>query len=397
MRFALLGTHPVGLAMAHALVASGRHELLAYTSPDVASKHIGPGAKLVNDLEEVLADPAIDAVIVAGELDNRPTQLRRALQSERHVLCVHPADHSPDTGYEAAMIQGDTGHVLFSLLPDALHPGIARLTELLRQPEGPIGACRVLQIECHSAGEFLLDADQGESDAALPGWDVLRAIGGEISEVSGFAAEEELAPGQPLLLSGRFEAAGLFHVTLLPMDSRDQLTATWRATLIGERGRAELLFPHGWTGPAFLTWRDEAGELREEAWDAWDPWPVLIDCFESANALSPGTESRMPNAECRMPTWQDEVRCLELDDAFRRSLARRRTSVLEYPDATEEAGFKGTMTLVGCGLLWASLVLLILSRWFSWVGWLVVPVLAGFLALQLLRWVLPGERGTDKE
>ena len=52
----------------------------------------------VSDLEEVLADPAIEAVIVAGAPAVRPAQLRRALQSERHVLCVHPADDSPEYG-----------------------------------------------------------------------------------------------------------------------------------------------------------------------------------------------------------------------------------------------------------------------------------------------------------
>jgi predicted dehydrogenase len=385
MRFALLGTHPDGLEMARALVASGRHELLAYTGKDVAAE-CPREAKLVNDLEELLADPAIDAVIVAGAADNRPTQLRRALQSERHVLCVHPADHAPDTGYEAAMIQGDTRKVLFPLLPDALHPGAVRLTNLVRQPEGPIGVLRLLSVERVTTGDFLLDADSVDSAPALPGWDVLRTVGGEIAELSGFAAEEEITAGRPLVVSGRFESGGLFHVTFMP----GQRAGRWRATVTGDRGQAELLWPLGWTGPAFLTWRDETGEMREEAWGTWDPWPMLVECFESAIGQTSTTESRIP-------TWQDEVRCLELDDAARRSVTRRRSSVLEYPDATEEAGFKGTMTLVGCGLLWASLVLLILSRWFSWLGWLVVPVLAGFLVLQMLRWVLPGGRETDEE
>jgi hypothetical protein len=46
------------------------------------------------------------------------------------------------------------------------------------------------------------------------------------------------------------------------------------------------------------------------------------------------------------------------------------------------------MTLVGCSVLWGSLVLLILSRWVPWLGWVIVPLLVLFLALQLLRWVV---------
>ena len=63
------------------------------------------------------------------------------------------------------------------------------------------------------------------------------------------------------------------------------------------------------------------------------------------------------------------MRCLELDDAARRSVARRRASALEYQEATEEAGFKGTMTLLGCGLLWVSLLLLIVLRRIAPVGY----------------------------
>ena len=62
---------------------------------------------------------------------------------------------------------------------------------------------------------------------------------------------------------------------------------------------------------------------------------------------------------------------------------------MDYQEASEEVGFKGTMTLVGCGLLWCVLLLLILSAWFPKVGWLIIPVLVLFLALQLLRWLIP--------
>src|SRR5262249_4351305 len=97
MRFALLGNHPDGVALAHALVESGRHHLVALTvsvPADIPERW--PDAKRVNDLEEVLADPGVEAVIVAGPIADRPLQLRRALQAERHVLCVHPPDRSPE-------------------------------------------------------------------------------------------------------------------------------------------------------------------------------------------------------------------------------------------------------------------------------------------------------------
>jgi hypothetical protein len=35
------------------------------------------------------------------------------------------------------------------------------------------------------------------------------------------------------------------------------------------------------------------------------------------------------------------------------------------------------------------LLLLIVSVWVPWVGWVILPLLVGFIALQLLRYVIP--------
>jgi predicted dehydrogenase len=417
MHFALLGDHPDGLAMARALVASGRHLLTTYHGPAAgaeALRRAGIEPRRVADLEEVLADPGVEAVIVAGKPADRPGQLRRALQSERHVLCVHPADQTPDIAYEAAMIQGDTKCVLLPLLPEGLHPGIKRLAELAAPP----GTVRLVEMERAAPGTVLLGGDGVK--VSFPGWDVLRVLGGEIAEVSAFAAREEASPDEPLLLAGRFERGGLFRAVLLPGERE----ARAGFAVVGPSGRAELTFPEGWPGPARLRWRDAAGHPHGASWPAWDPWTPLVEVFEAALAESPGLPSEKPaprddlgsppaaegdtRIEARRAavngpsppssapvslahaplTWQDEIRLLELDDAARRSVERRRANTLEYPEATEEVGFKGTMTLVGCSVLWGSLVLLILSRWVPWLGWVIVPLLVLFLALQLLRWVV---------
>src|SRR5438128_1091238 len=133
MHFALLGNHPDGLQMAEALVESGRHELSAYSGPLLQWESTGlAAARTFSDIEEILADPAVDAIIVAGDSSQRPLQLRRALQSERHVLCVFPPDENPDIAYEAAMIQTDTRRVLLPILLGALHPAVRRLQALVQ-------------------------------------------------------------------------------------------------------------------------------------------------------------------------------------------------------------------------------------------------------------------------
>jgi predicted dehydrogenase len=420
MRFALLGDHPDGLDMARALVESGRHALTAYSGSPVGAEYLrrwNVAARSVGDLEEVLADPGVEAVIVAGSPADRPAQLRRALQSERYVLCVHPVDQNPDTAYEAAMLQADTQQLLLPLLTEALHPGVQRLAQLAHTEE-PI---RLVEMERWTPEAALLEPDTPGHKPAVPGWDVLRIIGGEISEVVGYAVGEEASPEEPLLLSGRFESGGMFRASFIA----NHPEPCWRLAVLLPYDRLELTFPQGWPGPARLTRRDESGAPCEETWEAWNPWPALVEAFEAAALAryapracarasprqpvlvgeervtvvgtgappvpSAGEEAGLPVPATEPPllTWQDEVRCLELDDAARRSVERRRASTLEYQEATEEAGFKGTMTLVGCGLLWGSLVLLILSRWVPWLGWAILPVFALFLTLQLLRWAVP--------
>src|SRR5262245_35416909 len=130
MRFALIGSHPDGLQLAHALTAKGSRLLAVF---EASALEFAPDARTYADLEELLADPAIDLLIVAGELNARAEQLRRALQSERDVLCVHPCDSKPDRAYEAALIQSEVRRVLLPVLPDVLHPAFSQLGQLVRE------------------------------------------------------------------------------------------------------------------------------------------------------------------------------------------------------------------------------------------------------------------------
>lgn len=416
MRFALLGDHPDGLAMARALAASGRHALITYSGPAAGQSYLerdGLQPQRVGDLEEVLADPAVEGVIVAGGSSQRAAQLRRALQSERHVLCVHPVDPSPDIAYEAALLQNDMRRVLIPLMPEALHPGVQRLADILHALRGPTeshdpivsseqlpsGFPSLLEWDRWSSEECLLDLDE-EDRPSVPGWDVLRLLGGEIAEVFALAMPEYLAPGEPLVLSGRFVHGGLWNMTLLPR----QRQPYWRLALVGGAGTGELVFPQGFPGPARLTHQDETGQERVEEWPALHPWASVVEVFDAAvdewrtlrRLAAPGeTDSTSLTARPGRLGWQDAVRALELDDAARRSVERRRAVSLDFQEATEEASFKGAMTLVGCGMLWLSLLLLILSVWMPRLGWVILPIIGVFIVLQVLRWVVPKEGKSD--
>lgn len=383
MRFALLGDHADGLDMARALTATGRHELRLYSGSAAGLQQLQRHAmtpRPIADLEEVLVDPQLDAVIVAGGISMRAAQLRRALQAECHVLCVHPADPSPDIAYEAALIQADTGRVLLPLLPMTVHPGIRRLKDLALSP-------RLIELEIWATEEVLL---AGRS-ASVPGWDVLRYLGGEIAEVFVLTGSADLAAGQPASASGRFLTGSLFQATYLP----HQAESRWRVALVMPEGRAEVRFEHGWPGPAQFTYADGSGAEQAEHWDAFDPWAALIERFEQAvetAALKKPAPGKVAEASLtRTPAllgWQDELRSLELDVAARRSAEKGRSSTLDLQESSADASFKGAMTLVGCSLIWAALLVLIVSVWYPWLVWLILPVFGVFLVMQALRWVV---------
>lgn len=395
MNFALLGDHPDGLDAACALAQRG-HVLAAHVGSELASEYLrrqGLQPRRTRDLEDVLADPAITLVIVAVALAQRGNVLRRAVQSERHVLCVHPPDATPVTAFEAANIQSGTRQLLLPLLPEALHPALARFADLLRELPRPW----IVDVERWSSEEYLLEATGEARRPALPGWDILRRIGGEVVEVFALTPADELAAAQPIVLTGTFEAGDLFRATYLANQPGPRL----RLTVVGPE-RLELLFVDGWPGPARLQHTTATGELQTQEWPSIAPWADLVDTIEdelhlptrpiegSPTAIVAGDR---PSRPAPAASWTDTIRALELDEAVHRSVHYRRAQTLDLQEASEEANFKGTMTLVGCSLMWLTLVLLFLSVWVPWLGWFIFPAIALFLGLQVLRWVVPPRPG----
>jgi len=105
------------------------------------------------------------------------------------------------------------------------------------------------------------------------------------------------------------------------------------------------LLPQSWDGPALLTWREETGDLHEEAWERLGTrGPRWSSSSRRPSRFWPCRRKKRA-AATPLLTWQDAVRGLELDDAARRSVEKRRSSLMEYQEANEEVGFKGTMTL----------------------------------------------------
>jgi predicted dehydrogenase len=393
MRFALLGDHADGLALARALLESGRHSISVYAGPMEGMallQRFGASPRRVADAEEALAAPDVEGVLVASPPAVRGAHLRRALQSEHHVLCVHPAGAAADLAYEASMLASDTGKVLLPILPWALHPALHRLREL-RSGMPQAGAWRLCALDWSSDAPLALEADRSQAKLALPGWDILRVLGGEIVEIFAQSEAEEPAPADLLVLAGRLQAGTLLRVTLLPCEARERLAL--RMTF--SHAQLELEFPEGLAGPATL--HGSTPERLSESFAAFDPWPALVEHFERVLAhyrvprpITPGQTSTIClTSSPPSLAWLDAIRAIELDENVRRSLHYGRSYAPDLQDASEEVTFKGTMTLVGCSLIWVMILMLILSIWLPWMGWLIIPLLGAFLVLQLLRYAVP--------
>lgn len=372
MRFAILGDHPDGWAVARALLASGRHQLLVYQGSRTESemRRDWPVLRVTSDVEEVLADPDIEAVIVAGKANERLDHLRRTLQSERHAFCVHAIDRKPDGAYEMNLLQGDYHRVVLPILPLTVCRAYDEFVDLVLSA----GTISMVELECRSKGELLFEGEESSFGPHFPGWDLLRRLGGAITEVQAFAREEAVHRGEPVIVQGRYESGALFRASFLPAQSESRICVA----VVGSEGETAL----------------ERIDVKSEDWGR------LVSRFEESVERLRVTPPAVPGAGPAADpngglSWLDEIRAAELDDAARRSIERRKAITLEYQEVNEDVGFKGTMTLIGCGLLWLVPMLLIMSVWLPQIGWLIVPVLLGFLLLQLLRWFAPTKPKSD--
>ncbi len=327
------------------------------------------------ELEDILAQPGVDAVILGGPHDERAHKLRRILQAGRSCLCLHPVDTSPIFYEEAALLAADAKVALVPFLPGRLHPAWHRLVELCES--GAIGSLRLATIE--RAGALPRDRRMlGESYAEVV--DLLGLVIGDVSELT---TTGELAGGR-LVVQHR-ATTGCAAEVRLNWSSSD--ADRWRVAIDGERGSVELVFGAGLDGPATLHWKTESGTESAEFADPQLAGRMLAE-FRRALAGEP-----------HRPTWSDATRAVELADWAWYSLDRRRSVDVIHEERSELASFKGRMTSLGCGLIWLTLVVVIFIAAGKGLGlpgtramaiglvlvWLI------FLGLQSLRWILSND------
>jgi len=343
--------------------------------------------------EPLLVPQVCDAVLVGvdGWNDARAEGVRTLVQAGRTLLLSHPLVLSMLWAYELDMIRGDTGARLIPFLPNRFHPFIRRLQE--RIEAALAGASPQGDVETITMERRMVDRSR---DA------VLRALAVDADLV-------RVLSGDPSRLStlGSADADTAWNTLAVGFSGPAQVPVRWqvvrgeqpglRITLVQAKGSCAVDIPEdppGQTGRHDRlpwTWSGDRTET-----EPFDRGAVMLEELHGVRQPTPIAPA----------AWSDAARAIELAETVPRSLARGRGIDLHQEEFSELGTFRGTMASLGCGLVLATLMLLVLAtllggiaREAGWAWgeqiasiwpWVVLVVLSLFLALQVLPFLIGG-------
>jgi predicted dehydrogenase len=217
----------------------------AGAAEDFCRKH---AIRLVDDYEQILADPAIDAVVLATPPAQHGDQMRRAAAAGKHVFVEKPFTLTVDEAKRTLAAAQEAGIVLAVGFNRRFHPSFVELRRRLR--EGQLGTTLGCMVEQTAGGGESMRptewrADQTQTPAgAMTGIgihivDALINLFGRITQVHCIAT--------------RRAAPLVDDTTAVLVRFRDGMSATffcsfvtvphYRLAVYGSRGFAEILRP----------------------------------------------------------------------------------------------------------------------------------------------------------
>jgi hypothetical protein len=335
---------------------------------------------------ESLIDSRIcDAVLVGGDdwSDTRADGVRALVQAGRTLLLSHPLVLSMLWAYELDMIRGDSGSRLIPFLPDRLHPFISRLQE--RIEAGLAGASPWGAVETIAFERRLLDRSRDAVLRALAvDADLVRVLAGDPSRLSTLTAADAESAWQTLAVG---------------FSGPSQVPVRWQVVR-GERPGLRITLVHAEGSCAVDIPEDAADATQTPAW-TWSGDRDEAAAFNRGAVMLNELHGTQPAGEVLPAAWSDAARAIELAETVPRSLTKGRAIDLHQEEFSELGTFRGTMASLGCGLVLAALLLLVLAtlvggiareaRW-AWgerIAGIWPQVVLAFLGLFLILQVLP--------
>jgi predicted dehydrogenase len=152
LRYGIVGTGMMGLEHVLNIRLIEDSEVTAIADPNPRSRGwgidtVGPGVKVFEDPRELLADPRIDAVVIATPNHTHVDILEDALRTDKHVLVEKPLCTTVEDCRRVAELAREHTGVAWVAMEYRYLPPVARLIAEVRA--GTVGRLRMLAIREH--------------------------------------------------------------------------------------------------------------------------------------------------------------------------------------------------------------------------------------------------------
>jgi predicted dehydrogenase len=256
-----------------------------------------PAARTATSLDDLLADPKLDAVVLATPVPTHASLAARVLEAGKHCFVEKPLAQSVAEGQEAVDAARASGRVLMVGHLLEYHPGLERLGELARA--GELG--EVLYIYGNRLNLGKLRADEnalwslGAHDVSV----VLRLAGEEPTECRAFG-ESYMREGveDVVFCYMRFPSGLAAHLHLSWLDPHKER----RFTVVGTRRMAtfdDMALEQKLTvyDKGFDQSFEGYGEYIARSGDVWSPQisneePLRIECRHFLDRIRDGAPPR---------------------------------------------------------------------------------------------------------
>ncbi len=345
MNLGLLGIDPSTASVAAAALRGGVRIPVACDLPAGVAP-LEPSPRPV-PWEDLLDPSTCDAVLVGSSdwSDDRAEVVRKLVQAGRPLILSQPLDPSMLFAYELDMIRRDSGAVLVPILPDRLHPFVARLRNWI-EIRLPSAGIETINLE-----HRLVERSKGDVLRAFcRDSDLIRVLAGAPTRLSTLGAPEGDAAWSTL-------AVGLTCPSRPPV--------RWQVVRADEPGLTITVVATDGTVRVEIPAEDALADTRrsDDGWHWIGPEGAESSPFDRGGAIlgvvRDALAGRGGDRDPTAASWDDAARGVELAETVPRSLAKGRGIDLHQEEFTEIGTFKGTMASLGCGIVLLALAVIV--------------------------------------
>lgn len=256
-----------------------------------------PRARVASDIDELLADPELDAVAVATHVPAHASTALRVLAAGKHCFVEKPLAQSVADAEEVVAAARAAGRVLMVGHLLEYHPGVEKVREIAAA--GELGDVRYIYTNRLNLGKLRPDENAlwslGAHDVSV----ILRIVDEEPSECHAFG-ESYMQPGveDVVFCYLRFPSGVAAHLHLSWLDPHKER----RLTVVGSRKMAtfddmELERKVTVYDKGFDQDTSSYGEYITRSGDIWSPRvsneePLRIECRHFVERVRDGSEPR---------------------------------------------------------------------------------------------------------